>query len=399
MVKPGIYFAAAFAGLSLSSLTASAQQQAQSVSSSAGPLRVETLVDKLEFPWGLAFLPDDRLLITEKPGRLRIFNSGKLSAPISVPGVSHTGDRDQGGLLDIAIHPAFANNNTIYFSYSEVEPNRAGSNGPDNRFGKLDPADNMLRGGAVASARLEGESLQDIKVIWRQTPKTAGRGHFGHRLVFGKDRTLFITSGDRMRFDPAQDMSSSLGKVLRINTDGSPAQDNPFAGKGDVAGQIYSLGHRNMLAAAVQPQSGQLWVWEMGPLGGDEMNLVQPGKNYGWPEVSNGSNYDRSDIPDHPTRPEFEAPVKTWTPVISPSGAIFYSGTLLPWQNSALVGGLSSRGLIRLTMDGAAVANEERIDLGKRVRGIAEGRDGALYVITDSKNGELLRITKGEEKK
>jgi glucose/arabinose dehydrogenase len=229
-------------------------------------------------------------------------------------------------------------------------------------------------------------------VIWRQEPKTIGRGHFGHRIVFGRDGTMFITSGERMRFDPARNLTSNLGKVVRINRDGSIPKDNPFVGKGNSREDVWTLGHRNILSAAVHPVSGQLWVFEMGPLGGDELNILRPGRNYGWPTVSNGDNYDKSPIPDHPTKPEFEAPVRTWTPVISPSGALFYDGTLFPWRGSAVVGGLSSKALIRLTVEGDKVVGEERIDMQRRIRDVLQDRDGSLLVITDDKAGELLRL-------
>jgi glucose/arabinose dehydrogenase len=196
-----------------------------------------------------------------------------------------------------------------------------------------------------------------------------------------------------MRFDPAQNLASNLGKVVRINRDGTIPKDNPFAGKPDARGDIWSLGHRNMLAAAVHPTTGQLWVVEMGPLGGDELNLIERGANYGWPVVSNGDNYDKSPIPDHQTKPEFKAPVRTWAPVISPLGALFYDGSLFPWRGSLVVGGLSSKALIRLTLDGAQVSAEERIDMQRRIRDVVQARDGALLVITDDKNGELLRVT------
>ena len=230
-------------------------------------------------------------------------------------------------------------------------------------------------------------------MIWRQEPKTIGRGHFGHRLIFGRDGTLFITSGERMRFDPAQSLSSNLGKVVRINKEGTIPQDNPFVGRSDARGDIWSLGHRNILSAAVHPASGQLWVFEMGPLGGDELNIIQRGRNYGWPVVSNGDNYDKSPIPDHSTRPEFEAPIRWWTPVIAPSGALFYDGSLFPWRGNVVVGGLASKALIRMEVEGAKVLSEERIDMQRRVRDLIQAPDGALLVITDDKNGELLRLT------
>jgi aldose sugar dehydrogenase len=386
---------AAFVAASLSILVVAQTHSIEATQGAASSVKIEKLAS-LEFPWGMAFLPDGRLLITEKPGRLRIFADGKLSAPVDgVPPVAYRpAPGEQGGLLDVAVDPEFAQNRRIYLSYSEEAPKKADKADDDPRFGGfIDLKDTRVMGGAVARATLDGNRLTDVQVIWRQEPKAVGRGHFGHRLVFGRDGTLFITSGDRMRFDPAQSLTSSVGKVIRINRDGSIPKDNPFAGKTDARGDIWSLGHRNMLAAAVHPTTGQLWVVEMGPLGGDELNPIEPGANYGWPVVSDGDNYDKSPIPDHKTKPEFKTPVKTWTPVISASGALFYDGSLFPWKGSLVVGGLSSKALIRLTLDGTTVSAEERIDMQKRIRDVIQTRDGALLVITDDKDGELLRVT------
>jgi glucose/arabinose dehydrogenase len=363
-----------------------------------GGVAVESLA-ALEFPWGMAYLPDGRLLITEKPGRLRIFADGKLSAPIQgVPTVSYRESKsEQGGLLDVAADPDFAQNRRIYLSYSEESPQKTPAKADnDPRFGGfLDLTDTRLNGGAVARATLDGTRLSDVQVIWRQEPKTIGRGHFGHRLVFGRDGTLFITSGDRMRFDPAQDVKSNLGKVVRVNRDGSIPKDNPRPKDG--RGDVWTIGHRNMLAAAVHPATGQVWVVEMGPLGGDELNILAPGKNYGWPIVSDGDNYDKSPIPDHKTRPEFQAPVRTWTPVIAPSGAMFYDGSLFPWRGNLVIGSLTATGLVRLQVDAGKVINEDRINLGRRIRDVIQARDGAVVVITDEKNGALLRLTPGKD--
>ena len=382
-------------GLMMAALPALALAQGQppdTAASSAGPIRIERLAT-VEFPWAVAALPDGRLLVTEKPGRLRIFANGQLSAPVEgVPKTTYNESKfEQGGLLDVTVDPNFAQNRRIFFSFTEAAPQQqpGQKDTPDKRFGGFfDPTDTEVAGGAVASATLDGNRLTGVKVIWRQTPKTLARGHFGHRIVFGSDGMLYITSGDRMRFDPAQDPNGNLGKVVRVNPDGSIPKDNPHAGK-----DLWSLGHRNMLAAAVHPMTGQLWVLEMGPLNGDELNLIEKGANYGWPIVSNGDNYDKSTIPDHPTRPEFKAPVKTWTPVISPSGALFYSGSLFPWKNDLLVGGLSSQAVIRLTIDGNQLKNEERINMGRRIRDVLQAGDGALIVVTDHKDGELLRLT------
>ncbi|HEX2060157.1 MAG TPA: PQQ-dependent sugar dehydrogenase [Thermoanaerobaculia bacterium] len=367
------------------------------VASSAGTLRIERLAT-LEYPWGLALLPDGRVLVTEKPGRLRIWANGRLSEPVAgVPKVVHRDARDQGGLLDVEADPDFARNGLIYLSYVEASETQSPdlADTGDARFGGGNPSDNILRGGAVARARLDGNALRDVQVIWRQVPKMIGRGHFGHRLLFAPDGKLFITSGDRMRFEPAQSLAGNLGKVVRINADGSVPSDNPFVGRENARGDLWSYGHRNILAAAIEPGAGRLFAFEMGPLGGDELNLVQAGKNYGWPVVSNGDNYASSAIPDHPTRREFEAPLRTWTPVLSPSGATFYTGAhFANWKGSVLVGGLSSQSLIRLTFDGERVSNEERIFMGRRIRDVLQMPDGALLLIVDDAKGDLLRLTR-----
>lgn len=370
---------------------------AEVMSVSVGNLSIERLAT-LEFPWGMALLPDGRLLITEKPGRLRIWEDGTLSDPIEgVPEVVYRGaPSEQGGLLDVELDPEFERNGLVYLSYveaAEQQPESIADTG-DARFADyLDLSDDIVRGGAVARGRLEDDRLLDVEVIWRQEPKTVGRGHFGHRLIFAPDGKLFITSGERMRFDPAQSLASNLGKVVRINPDGSIPDDNPFVGEDDARGDIWSYGHRNILAAAIDPSLGRLWAFEMGPLGGDEVNLVEAGRNYGWPLVSNGDNYGGQPIPDHPTSEEFQAPVRTWTPVISPSGATFYDGSLIPeWQGSVLIGGLSSQALVRLVLDGERVALEERLDMQRRIRDVIQAPDGAVLLIVDDESGDLLRL-------
>jgi aldose sugar dehydrogenase len=374
-----------------------ARPAAETVATTAGPVRVERLAS-LELPWGMAFLPDGRLLVTEKPGRLRIWADGRLSEPVAgVPKTAYRADKnEQGGLLDVAVDPEFARNGFVYLSYSEaaeVQPPDLADT-PESRFGGFPMADNVLKGGAVARGRLEGNQLRDVQVIWRQVPKTVGRGHYGHRIVFGPEGTLFITSGERMRFEPAQSLTSNLGKVVRINRDGSLPAGNPFAGRQDARGDIWSVGHRNVLSAAVHPVSGQVWLLEMGPQGGDELNVVAAGKNYGWPVVSNGDNYDGSPIPDHPAKKEFEAPVRTFTPVLSPSGMLFYGGALFAgWRGNVLAGGLSSKAIIRLAVNGTTIVEEERIDMKRRIRDLVEAPDGALLAIVDDRNGELLRLT------
>lgn len=364
------------------------------VKSKFGPVRVDR-VAALSEPWGMALLPDGRLLITEKPGRLRIYADGKLSEPIGgVPKVEYHG---QGGLLDVAIDPDFAQNGLVYLSYTEAaEQQPADARDPgDPRLGEFqDLQDVVLKGGAVARARLDGDTLRDANVIWRQVPKTVGRGHFGGRLVFAPDGKLFITSGDRQRFEPAQDLMSNLGKVVRINADGSIPTDNPFVNRQDARPDIWSYGHRNPLGAAIHPMTGQLWINEMGPLHGDEVNIPEAGKNYGWPLVSNGDNYDMSPIPDHATRPEFAEPAFYWHPAASPSGLTFDTGSMFgEWRGSALLGGMSSEALIRLTFAKGRVLGEERIPIQQRIRDVIQAQDGSFLLITDAKDGALLRVT------
>jgi glucose/arabinose dehydrogenase len=366
--------------------------QPDEVPHSKGTLRIERLAS-LEFPWAMAWLPDQRLLITEKPGRVRIFANGELSEPLAgVPAVVY---HDQGGLLDIEVDPSFSSNRWIYLSYTE-----AASQQPRNPADPWDPrigpkpgsVDTTLKGLAVARARLEGNRLTDFKVVWRQTPKTIGRGHFGGRMQFDEAGKLWISSGDRQRFTPAQDLSGNLGKMIRIFPDGTVPQDNPFKNRG--RGDVWSYGHRNPLGFAFHPATGRLWLHEMGPLGGDELNLVERGKNYGWPLVSNGDNYDRTRIPDHDTRTQLTKPTITWNPVISPSGMMFYKGDLFPgWKGHALIGGLSSMSLIRVSMNGSTAKEEERIGLFRRIRDVIEDRDGRLLVLVDAKQGGLLRLS------
>jgi glucose/arabinose dehydrogenase len=330
-------------------------------------------------PWAMAFLPGPgtRALITEKKGKLKLLwnDIGRVGEVAGAPAVDYGG---QGGFGDVVLHPAFARNRLVYLSWVE-----AGSGGN--------------RGAVVGRARLlegdgKGVRLEGLQVIWRQTPKLSGRGHYGHRIAFGPDGKLYVSNGDRQEFTPAQDMGGTLGKIVRLNDDGSVPRDNPFASRGGAAAQIWSLGHRNPLGIAFDAR-GRLWDIEMGPKGGDELNLVQRGKNYGYPIVSNGDHYDGRDIPDHPTRPEFEAPKVWWTPVISPGNMIFYSGSAFPqWKGDALIAGLSSKALIRVDIDGDKAREAERWDMGKRIREVEQGPDGSVWLLEDGEGGRLLKL-------
>jgi glucose/arabinose dehydrogenase len=380
--------------LGLSSSPVRAADDNESLSTQSVTLNVETLA-KLDNPWGMAFLPDGRLLITEKTGQLRVFADGKVSAPIKgLPKVEY---KNQGGLLDVAIDPDFAKNELVYLSFTEVaeQQPKGAKVRTDPRLGKfVDPTDTVLKGTAVARGRLVGAELKDVTVIWRQEPKIVGLNHFGGRLAFAPDGKLFITSGDRQSFDPAQDLRTNLGKVVRINPDGTIPNDNPFASKSGARPDIWSFGHRNPLGAAINPTSGQLWIHEMGPEGGDEVNIIEAGKNYGWPVVSEGDNYDGTPIPRHATKPEFATPVRSWNPSISPSGLIFYDGDLLPtWRGNVLLGGLSSKSIFRLTVGDARVTDVEQINIDRRIRDVLQAADGAVLVLSDGDDGELLRLT------
>jgi len=293
---------------------------------------------------------------------------------IGAPTVDYGG---QGGFGDVALHPRHAGNHWVYLSYAEA-------------------GEGDTRGAAVARATFEpdgdGGRLTSLEVIWRQVPKVSGRGHYGHRLLFGPDGKLWISSSERQKFDPAQDMQTNLGKIVRLNDDGSVPADNPFVAQGGVAAQIWSLGHRNVLGMDFDAR-GRLWEVEMGPKGGDELNIVRRGANYGYPIVSNGDHYDGTPIPDHDTRPEFAAPALWWTPVISPSNLLIYSGTMFPqWRGNALISGLSSQALVRVAFDGESAHEVERFDMGRRIRSVEQGPDGAVWLLEDGRAGRLLRL-------
>jgi len=352
------------------------------------PFETEELAS-FDQPWALTFLPDGRILVTEKKGNLLLIAQDGRSFG-SIRGLPDVDYRGHGGLGDVVLHPDFENNGLVYLSY--VEGGVGGT-----------------RGAAVARAVLtltdRGGNLSDIEIIWRQYPKMLGAGHYGHRMVFDDDGYLWISSGDRQMFTPSQDMQSNIGKIVRLHDDGSVPEDNPFVDyhKQDplvddigVYGEIWSLGHRNPLGIATD-LSGRVWITEMGPLHGDEMNLIERGGNYGYPLVSNGKHYDEREIPDHDTRPEFNAPAAFWIPSIAPSDLMFYRGDLFgDWKGNALTGGLASRAIIRIEVDGTEAREVERYDMKFRIRAIEEGPDGALWVLEDEykdSEGRLLKLT------
>jgi glucose/arabinose dehydrogenase len=345
------------------------------IAASAGSAVEVDVIAEFDEPWAAAFLPDGRLIVTEKPGNIFLVTQDGAKTEVSgAPKVSYGG---QGGLGDIILHPQFSENGLVYLSYAEV-----GAGG--------------LSGAAVARARLDLEAarLGDLEVIWRQQPKSNRKGHFGHRLAFGPDGLLYITSGDRQLMKPAQQMDNNLGKIIRLNDDGSVPDGNPFKDEGIIARTFWTVGHRNPLGISFD-SAGRLWSHEMGPSGGDELNLIIPGKNYGWPIVSNGSHYNGTPIPDHPERPEFEAPKVWWDPVIAPAGLAIYSGRLFAdWQGDALIGGLGSEGLVRVKLgDGGALSETERLDLGARIREVEVAPDGTVWLLEDRSGGRLLRLT------
>jgi aldose sugar dehydrogenase len=343
---------------------------------SPGVVRAEQVAKGLEHPWGLEFLPDGRMIVTERPGRVRIVEKdGRLSAPLQgVPQVAASG---QGGMLDVALDPGFAQNGTIYLSYAE-------------------PALGGVAGTSVARARLGDGRLEDVRVIYKQEPKVIGGNHFGSRIVFRGDGTMFVTQGDRFGYrEKAQDLSTLLGKVVRINTDGSIPRDNPFVGRSGVRPEIWSYGHRNMQGAAIDPRTGTLWTIEHGAAGGDELNHPEPGKNYGWPVITYGRDYSGRRIGEGAVKEGMEQPVFYWDPVIAPSGMTFYTGDKYPgWTGSMLVGSLNPGALVRLVIENGRVTKEERYlgEFASRIRDVKQGPDGFLYVITDSGSGGIYRI-------
>ena len=353
-------------------------------------LKVVTVAHGLVNPWGLAFLPDGRMLVTERPGRMRIVAAdGKLGPPL--PGLPPVVAEGQGGLLDVALDPKFSSNRWVYWAYSEA----AEAPNPDG-----------LNGTAVARARLAGEPgaerLAEVQVIFRQAPKVASRLHFGARLAFGNDGRLFITLGERYsRKDDAQTLDNHLGKVVRIEADGRVPADNPLVGRAGLPANakldIWSLGHRNVQGAAIHPTTGELWTTEHGPQGGDELNLTLPGRNFGWPVITYGRNYvTATKIGEGSERADIAAPLAHWVPLsIAPSGMAFLTSDRYPgWKGQLFIGSLRAEALIRIELDGRTVLRQERLlkALNERIRDVRQGPDGYLYLLTDNPDGRVLRV-------
>jgi glucose/arabinose dehydrogenase len=341
-------------------------------------------VATFESPWALDFLPGSGVpttnmaLLSERGGRLWLVDAA-TGSKTEVAGVPTAKVAGQGGLGDVVADPDFAGNRRVYLTY--VEPGEGALSGAVLGYGTLEMGSGQPR-------------LTNFKVIWRQSPKIEGNGHFSHRIAFGPDGFLYLTSGDRQEMEPAQDLGGNLGKVLRLTKEGQPAPANPWASRGGVANEFWSIGHRNVLGVAFAPD-GRLWVSEMGPQGGDEINLILAGKNYGWPKASNGSHYGGGAIPDHKAGDGFEPPKVWWNPAISPGGLLIYTGDLFKgWKGDALVPALSGQALIRVDIDGDTAKKADQWDMGRRIRAADQGPDGAVYLLVDEKSGgKLLRLT------
>ncbi|URW75654.1 PQQ-dependent sugar dehydrogenase [Sphingomonas donggukensis] len=354
-------------------------QQAAPAAASGKPFTVTKVADFVA-PWAMTFLPDGRMLVTEKAGQLLLVSAdGKTSRSIATLPVDAAG---QGGLMDVVLAPGFATNRQVYLSYSASGPGGKGV---------------VLARGTLSEAR-GAEQLTGIKEIFRATPFVEGDGHYSGRIAFAPDgKHLFFTNGERQKFEPAQDPKATLGKVLRLTLDGKPAGDPALTAKG-FHPAVWTYGHRNLLGIAFD-SAGNLWEQEMGPKGGDEVNLIRAGANYGYPRVSNGDHYDGKPIPDHAPGDGYEAPKVWWNPVISPGGLMIYSGAMFPeWKGDIFIGGLSSKALVRVDVTGTTAAKGDQWDMGTRIREVEQGPDGAIWLLEDGgrgSNGTLMKLTKG----
>ncbi|WP_230531593.1 PQQ-dependent sugar dehydrogenase [Microvirga roseola] len=357
-------------------------QDVQRLRTDKAEVIVETVARNLQNPWGLSFLPDGRMLVTERPGRLRIISAdGQASEPIS--GLPRIAARGQGGLLDVALDPNFPKNRLVYLSFAE-----------DRGGGRA--------GTSVARGRLsqDGTALENTRVIFRQEPAHTGGNHYGSRLVFDRAGNLFVTVGDRYELrNQAQNPQNHIGKIVHIQPSGGAAPNNPFLNREGVQPEIWSLGHRNVQAAALNPSTGELWTVEHGARGGDEVNIPKPGRNYGWPVITYGVDYSGAKIGEGTAKPGLEQPVYYWDPSIAPSGMAFYTGDKFPaWRGSVLIGALAGRLVSRLETSGNQVTGEERMlqNLGERIRDVRQGPDGFVYLLTDSPQGRILRVRPAE---
>ena len=373
----------ALAAVPLASCTAAPAQPAGGKAAAKAGFAIEEY-GTFEEPWALAFAPGTSVLfVTERGGKLKFVETASKRAG-TVTGVPKVDYGGQGGLGDIAFLPGEASatlaRRTIYLSWAE--------SGTDDTRGAV------VGRGTLICEEADACRIDAMQVIWRQNPKVTGRGHYSHRLLFSPDgKYLFVASGERQKFTPAQDMAGNLGKIVRLTPDGAPAPGNPFAARGGVAAEVWSLGHRNILGLHWDPR-GRLWDLEHGPAGGDELNLVAAGANYGWPVVSNGDHYDGKPIPRHATRPDFAAPAISWNPVIAPGGFIFYRGNAFaPWKGEAIIAGMGYEGLVRVQLAGDKAREVERIPLGKRIRAIVEGPDGAIWIAEDKSGARLRKLT------
>jgi glucose/arabinose dehydrogenase len=349
---------------------------AQVFNSEIQRFRAQTITEGLEFPWGLAFLPDGRMLVSERPGRLRLIGAdGKLD-PQPVTGLPPIAAINQGGLLDVVLHPDFAKNGWIYLSYAAEGTGGYGTE--------------VLRG------RLEGHALRDVQILFRMQPKSQTSHHFGSRLVFDRQGYLYITLGDRGEMARAQRLDDHAGSVVRLYDDGRVPQDNPFVGKAGAKPEKFTLGNRNVQGAALHPQTGEIWAHEHGPQGGDEINIIRAGVNYGWPVITYGRNYGTgTKIGEDTAKPGMAQPLLYWTPSIAPSGMAFYTGERFPgWRGNLFVGALAGQMLVRLQLDGERIVHQERLLEGAlgRIRDVRQGPDGLLYLLIDSAQGRIVRL-------
>ncbi len=362
-------------GLPLALLLTGAASLPQVVKTREHDLRIVPVVSGLDHPWSLAFLPDGRMLVTERPGRLRIVREGRLE-PEPVSGLPPIEERGQGGLLDVALHPRFAENGLVYLSYAGPGPGGVGTE--------------------VARGKLVGRRLENVEILFRMEPKSGARQHFGSRLVFDRQGYLYITLGDRGEMERAQRPGDHAGSVIRLHDDGRVPADNPFVGQKGWKPEKYTLGHRNMQGAALHPRTGELWTHEHGPQGGDEINVIRAGVNYGWPVITYGVNYvTGTKIGEGNRKPGMAQPVHYWTPSIAPSGMAFYTGDPFPrWRGDLFVGALRDEMVVRLRFDGERVVVEERFLKGVlgRIRDVRQGPDGFLYLLTDEDDGALVRL-------